>query len=134
MASSHQTLRRARQMRQEPTRAEQILWNKLRNRTLNGFKFSRQVPVGSYILDFVCRDRKLVVEVDGVTHGDNKEILHDERRTRWLEDNGYRVHRVWNQDIYESLNGVLDSLLLILSAAPHPALRATFSPEGRRAK
>ena len=117
-------------MRHEPTRAEQILWNKLRNRTLSGCKFSRQVPIGRYIVDFACRELKLIIEVDGTTHSSSHEIYGDNLRTTWLEGQGYSIHRVWNQDVYENLDGVLNSILIKLTPAPHPArLRERPSPQ-----
>ena len=130
MAINYRTLKFARQMRHKPARAELILWNKLRNRTLSGFKFSRQVPVGCYIVDFVCRELKLIIEVDGATHSDPDELCHDELRTVWLEGQGYSIYRIWNQDVYENLDGVLNSILMLLKAAPHPArLRERPSPQ-----
>ena len=118
-------------MRHEPTRAEQILWNKLRNRTLSGFKFSRQVPIGRYIVDFVCRELKLIIEVDGATHSSPDELSHDDLRAAWLEGQGYSIQRIWNQDVYENLDGVLNSILMLLAAAPHPA-RSRERPSPQR--
>ena len=123
IAMSGDTLRFARLMRHEPTRAEEILWSKLRNRTLGGLIFSRQVPIGNYIVDFVCRQQRLIIEVDSATHGTVHEIEHDLLRTAWLSAQGYRVHHVWNQDVYENLDGVLETVLLLLSDPPHPPLR-----------
>jgi very-short-patch-repair endonuclease len=114
------TLSRARNLRISQTDAEKKLWGYLRNRTLQGFKFSRQVPIGIYIADFVCRERKLVIELDGATHGDAHEIRHDERRTAFLNAQGYRVHRVWNSEVFQNLSGVLDSILLALGDSPSP--------------
>ena len=117
-------------MRHVPTHAEQILWNKLRNRTLSGFKFSRQVPIGRYIVDFVCRELKLIIEVDGATHSSSREIYGDNLRTTWLGGQGYSILRIWNQDVYENLDGVLNSILIKLAPAPHPArLRERPSPQ-----
>ncbi|MDE2383586.1 MAG: endonuclease domain-containing protein [Alphaproteobacteria bacterium] len=128
------TLGRARAMRQDMTPAEQILWNCLRNKALGGFKFSRQVPIGKFIADFVCRSERLVIEVDGATHSEAHELKHDWQRSQWLRSRGYEIHRVWNQDVYENLAGVLDTVLLKLNTSPHPRLRRSLSPEGERGR
>jgi very-short-patch-repair endonuclease len=86
----------------------------VRARGLNGYKFVRQEPIGPYFADFVCRDEKLVVEVDGATHGTDDEIDHDVRRTRFLIENGYRVVRVQNIDVFENLDSVLETILCAL--------------------
>ena len=118
IAKDPRLLKFAKAMRHEPTEAEKRLWNCLRNRTLNGHKFSRQVPIGNYIADFVCRERKLIVEVDGETHDDMK---YDERRTKFLEQMGYKVIRANNDDVYKNLDGVLQTILVNLAEIPSPA-------------
>lgn len=122
MRGSHklkrQNIPRARQLRVEATDAEARLWLHLRNRMLGGFKFRRQFPVGPYIADFVCIDRKLIVELDGGQHADNPA---DEHRTRFLELRGYRVIRFWNPDVLSNTDGVLEMILLELEKAPHPS-------------
>ncbi|MBC7102378.1 MAG: endonuclease domain-containing protein [Parvibaculum sp.] len=109
---------RARQLRVEATDAEARLWQHLRNRMLGGFKFRRQFPVGPYIADFVCIERKLIVELDGGQHADNPA---GERRTRFLERRGYRVVRFWNPDVLSNTGGVLEMILLELGKSPHPS-------------
>jgi very-short-patch-repair endonuclease len=101
-------------LRSKPSSAEAKLWSRLRNRQLAGLKFVRQAPIDPYFADFLCRERMLVVEVDGGTHGCETEIAADARRTRDLERMGYRVFRVHNTDIYENLDGVLDGLLAFI--------------------
>ena len=96
----HRTVARARSLRRGQTPAEQRLWGYLRGRRLGGHKFARQVPVGAYIADFVCREPKLVVEVDGATHSEDSEISYDARRERFLKAEGYKVLRVLNDDVY----------------------------------
>ncbi|MDZ4381357.1 MAG: DUF559 domain-containing protein [Parvibaculum sp.] len=108
----------ARQLRVEATDAEARLWQRLRNRMLGGFKFRRQFPVGPYIADFVCIERKLIVELDGGQHADNPA---DERRTRFLELRGYRVIRFWNPDVLANTDGVLEMILIELEKPPHPS-------------
>ena len=111
----------ARQMRRQPTDAEHLLWRELRNRLLNGFRFSRQVRIGTYICDFCCRSEKLVVELDGSQHAMNE--ISDLRRTAWLTRNGYSVLRFWNDEIVFERGAVLDTILAALEGRlqpPHP--------------
>jgi very-short-patch-repair endonuclease len=105
----------ARAMRRAPTAAEQKLWGCLRKRSLAGFRFQRQVEIGPYIVDFLCRGEKLIIEVDGATHGDTAAVRYDQRRDSYLEANGYRVLRVTNDDVYSNMDGVLHALLLMLN-------------------
>ena len=113
---SKKALKHARSMRRTPTASENKLGLALRNRQLNGFKFSRQVPIGSFIADLVCRERMLIIEVDGATHGDAHEMKRDEVRAEFLRSHGYRIHRVWSSDVYENLDGVRESILLFLTS------------------
>ncbi len=108
------TTRRARSLRRAPSEAEKRLWGFLRDRRLNDFKFVRQAPLGPYFADFLCRERRLIVEVDGVTHGEDHQISHDARRTQYLESQGYRVLRVWNIEVFTNLDGVLTTILMAL--------------------
>jgi len=109
---------RARVLRSQPISAEAKLWGELRNRQLGGHKFVRQMPIRSYFADFVCRERMVIVEVDGGTHSTNPEVASDANRTAVLEQEGYRVFRVCNDDVYNNLDGVLDALLAFIEA-PH---------------
>lgn len=108
------TLTHARAMRFNPTEAERILWGCLRKRSLGGFKFSRQMRIGPYIVDFVCREKGLIVEVDGATHGEDHEVAYDARRTAFLEAEGYRVLRISNHGVYAERDGVLHGILAAL--------------------
>lgn len=115
--------KQARQLRTEMTKAEIILWAQLKSRKLNGHRFQRQHPIGSYITDFACRGQKLIVEVDGATHASDAHVLHDERRTKFLKDQGWQVLRVGNLDVYENFSGVLETIASKLpppSASPPP--------------
>ena len=105
------TLFRARELRREATAAEKILWYHLRNRQLNNFKFARQEPIGPYIADFVCRAKKLIIEIDGVTHETAEEVAHDVARTEFLKGEGYRVTRFRNEDIFGDLGPVLETIM-----------------------
>ena len=91
--------RRARDLRRISTSAERILWQRLKNRGPRGFKFLRQAPIGPYFADFLCRDRMLVVEIDGATHSTDEEIAADGRRTEFLEEHGFRVIRFTNEAV-----------------------------------
>ena len=97
-------IRIARKLRVNQTDAETVLWNRIRNRQIDGHKFVRQKPIGGYICDFVCRERFLVVEVDG---GQHNESAAEDRR---LAEDGYRVLRFWNNDVLGNLEGVLASI------------------------
>jgi very-short-patch-repair endonuclease len=107
-------LENARNLRRAETAAEIRLWEELRGRRLNGFKFVRQLPIGFYIADFACRSEKLIVEVDGATHGEVHEVAYDQKRTAALEAQGWRVVRVNNEDVFKNLNDVCDYILWTL--------------------
>ncbi|MFN7056175.1 endonuclease domain-containing protein [Hyphomonas sp.] len=108
------TLQKARALRKAMPRAEVILWSRLRRQQLGGYRFRRQVPVGPCIADFACLELKLIVEVDGATHSSADEIAYDRRRTAFLEREGWHVWRVWNIEIDENLDGVLEGLLITI--------------------
>jgi very-short-patch-repair endonuclease len=98
---------RARGLRSNSTDAEKKLWWRLRNRQIAGHKFVRQEPIGPYICDFVCRERRLIVEVDGGQHADSAE---DKVRDQWLASCEYRVLRFWNNDVLKNMDGVLEAI------------------------
>jgi very-short-patch-repair endonuclease len=106
--------RRARELRLNASAAEKIMWGRLRNRALGGFKFVRQQPVGPFIADFACRERKLIVELDGETHSSDAELSADARRTAFLSGQGYRVVRFTNQQVYENPEAVAEAILAAL--------------------
>ena len=100
---------RARELRTNQTSTESILWQHLRNRNLNGWKFRRQTPIGAFIVDFCCHEKWLVVEVDGDTHAERER--YDANRTAWLESQGYRVIRFSNNDVKEHIDSVVVRIL-----------------------
>ena len=102
---------RARALRRQRVSAEARLWGQLRDRRLAGFKFVRQEPVGSFVADFVCRDAKLVVEVDGATHSMDEEVAYDRRRGAYLQSRGYRLVRIYNDDVFRRLDDVLATIM-----------------------
>jgi very-short-patch-repair endonuclease len=109
---------RARSLRKVTTDAEGVLWRKLRSRRLNGFKFVRQEPIGPYTVDFICREERLIIEVDGGQHADS---AHDTVRDKWLADRNYRAMRFWNNDVLTNIAGELEVIGNALAEAPpHP--------------
>ena len=110
--------KRAQELRNNATDAERQLWRHLSRRQLNGVKFSRQMPVGPFICDFLCRERMLVVEVDGGQHCGNSS---DESRTAFLESEGYRIIRFWNNKVHENMEGVIQTIASALNECPPPA-------------
>ena len=97
-----------RHLRSRQTDAERKLWFAVRDRRLSGFKFVRQEAIGPFVVDFVCRDKRLVVEVDGGQHADSAE---DAARDAFLAGEGYRVMRFWNNDVLSNRDGVLTVIL-----------------------
>ena len=100
---------RARHMRRHATDAERAMWALLRNRQLGGYKFRRQYPVNRYIVDFVCLQQGLIIEVDGSQH--QSQAQEDQNRTASLESQGFRVLRFWNNDVLTSLDAVAGAIL-----------------------
>ncbi|MBL8797016.1 MAG: endonuclease domain-containing protein [Planctomycetia bacterium] len=99
---------KARRLRKESTPAEKILWSILRDRRLQGFKFRRQQPLGPYVVDFFCAQLRLILELDGESHVGREH--EDAARQQWLEQQGIRVLRFWNPDIYDDREAVLESI------------------------
>ena len=108
--------KRAQQLRKNATEAERRLWRHLRLRRLEGFKFSRQMAVGPFVCDFLCRERGLVVELDGGQHAD--QLAQDGRRTAFLEREGLFVLRFWKNDVLQNTDGVLQMILSTLEQLP----------------
>nr|WP_295370213.1 DUF559 domain-containing protein [uncultured Sphingosinicella sp.] len=110
--------RRARELRNHATDAEKLLWRHLSRRQLAGWKFSRQLPVGPFFCDFVCREAKLVIELDGGQHA--LQVRQDASRTQLIESEGFRVLRFWNHDVLGNPDGVLTRIGEALTACPPP--------------
>ena len=108
----------ARRMRHSPTDAEMRLWRNLRAGRLAGYKFRRQQLIGRYIVDFVCFEERLVIEVDGGQHLDAQ--LSDALRTNWLESEDFRVLRFWNDDVLLRTHLVLEAILNALTTNRSP--------------
>lgn len=104
---------RARELRRGQTDAEGLLWQVLRRRGLEGYRFRRQQPIGPYIGDFVCMSERLVVELDGEQHAERRE--RDLERDAYLERQGFRVLRFWNREVFEDCSAVADGIYMTLS-------------------
>ncbi len=110
------TLQFAKQNRHEPTETEAIMWQALRNRHVAGCKFRRQHPIAGYIPDFVCLEKKLIVEIDGGYHNEQDQKQFDEARENWLKENGFGMMRFKNEEVNTSLKTVLDKIEVKLSS------------------
>ena len=125
-------LGQARELRKNSTDAEKLFWNLIRNNQINNLKFRRQHPVGSYILDFYCHEIGLAIELDGSGHAKESQKAHDDKRTEFLNSQGITLVRLWNNEVLENTQGVLERIWDIAeemrgglkpsAADPHPAL------------
>ena len=115
----------ARQLRRDLTPADRLLWSKLRGGRQQGLKFRRQDPIGPFIADFVCEAAKLVVEVDGSQHADNRD--YDERRSRWFESKGYRIVRFWNGEVMTDMDSVV-RVIVAAASCPRPPTATRRAP------
>jgi very-short-patch-repair endonuclease len=108
----------ARKLRKEQTDAEKIIWQCLRNKQMNGNKFRRQFQIDKYIVDFICLNKKLIIELDGGQHANNKKDL---KRDAFLKSKGYNIIRIWDNEVMSNKEGVLEMIENIINAdAPHP--------------
>jgi len=109
----------ARDLRKNMTDSERVLWFRISGRQIEGARFRRQQPLGSYVVDFVCLEKKLVIEVDGGQHTIALEA--DQARDAWLQSEGFTVLRFWNNEALGNIDGVLETIQNhILSPSPHP--------------
>jgi len=118
---------RAKSLRTQATPAEQKLWAILRAHRFDGVKFTRQIPIGRYIVDFAARSRKLAIEIDGDTH--SRQLDYDAARTRFLQEQGYQVIRFTNAEVMGNIEGVAEAIATTLRVAPSP----NPLPQGERA-
>ncbi len=111
---------KARELRKNRTDAEKRLWERLRRSRIDGFRFRQQAPIGKYIVDFVCFEAKLVVELDGGQHVE--QATYDAKRTGWLETQGFRILRFWNNEVFENIEGVEEVVQVALHSGDvaHP--------------
>ena len=108
----------ARKLRSTPTAAEARAWSRLRRRQIAGHRFRRQVPLGRYVVDFVCFDSRLIVEIDGGQH--SNQAKRDATRTVWLEAQGFKVLRFWNNDVLGKTDSVIEVIRVALASASDP--------------
>ena len=101
--------------------SEALLWTELKDRRLGGFKFVRQHPIGPYIADFLCRQHRLVVEVDGSQHAESET---DRRRDEYMRENGYSTLRFWNTDVVTNIGPVCETILAVLTGRLHGDVEA----------
>jgi very-short-patch-repair endonuclease len=111
----------ARRMRHEPTDAERKFWSRARGRAFAGYKFKRQYPIGCYIVDFVCLEHRLIVELDGGQHA--RQEGYDEERTAFLQARGFRVMRFWNDEFLKHPDETMEGVLLALETGTNPSNR-----------
>ena len=109
---------RARELRKQSTDAERLLWSGLRGRRLVGLRFRHQSPIEKYIVDFVCYEHNLIVEIDGGHHQEQR--ASDLCRTEWLNSRGFSVIRYWNNQVLEDMDSVLESIRMTLEVGPSP--------------
>ena len=107
---------KARELRQNSTPQEIMLWTLLRNRQYKNYKFRRQYPIGNYIVDFICREKRLIIELDGGQHNEPNNIEYDKERTEFLKSKGYKVIRFWNNDVDNNIEGVFEVIRKNLDA------------------
>ena len=115
---TEKTLAYSKDLRKNMTDAEQTLWFYLRNNQLAGYKFRRQEAIDNYIGDFVCYKKKLIIELDGGQHNDEQNIEQDKIRQNYLEQQGFKILRFWNDNIFNNIEGVLDTILKNLEPSP----------------
>jgi len=103
-------IEKSRDLRKNMTPQERKLWYIIKNRQFFGYRFRRQFPLGQYIVDFICRAKKIIIEIDGGQHNEIKNIQYDNKRTEYLISEGYKVIRFWNNDIDKNMGGVYNKL------------------------
>lgn len=106
LVNQSKELNKRRILRRNQTYAEKLLWNHLRNKQL-GYKFRRQVSIGSYVVDFYCPKVKLAIEIDGNSHYEPKAITYDKIRTEWINYLGIRIIRFTNQEVYDNADDIV---------------------------
>ena len=117
--SDEKVLSNAKTLRTNQTDAEQRLWHHLRAHRFMDLKFKRQKPLGRYIVDFVCVERRLIIEIDGGQHAE--QVEYDQHRDAWLRNQGYTVLRFWNNEVLQQLEGVLEQVRLTITLSPSPS-------------
>ena len=106
----NEQIEKSRELRKNMTPQERKLWSILRNRQFFNYRFRRQFPIGQYIVDFICREKKIIIEIDGGQHNEQQNIEYDNNRTKYLNSEGYKVIRFWNNEIDKNMSGVYNRL------------------------
>ena len=119
----------AKNLRKQSTDTEQLVWKYLRAKWLNGLKFKRQRLIGNYIVDFVCFERKIIIELDGGQHAQPDQMLKDNERDQWFERQGYEVLRFWDNEVLRNTRGVLE--VIWKKCLNRPPLNPLPSREGK---
>ncbi len=120
---------RARQLRCFPTEAEAFLWQHLRGRAFKALKFRRQLELGNYIVDFVCLEKRLIIEVDGGQHNEKLHRRYDEVRDQWLRSQGFRILRYWNNEVLDEWDAIAEAIWKAAEEYPSPPAPL---PQGER--
>ena len=120
-------LNNAKTLRTNQTEAEQRLWYHLRAHRFMGLKFKRQKPMGRYIVDFLCVERRLIIELDGGQHAE--QVVYDQHRDAWLRSQGYTVLRFWNHEVMQQMEGVLEQIRSTIALSPSPSPDRSPSPQ-----
>jgi len=105
-----QLIRIAKKLRRESTDTERVLWQNLRAKQLDMLKFRRQQLIGQYIVDFVCFEKKIIIELDGGQHAQPEANLKDKKRDEWFEEQGYKVLRFWDHEVLTNIQGVFEEI------------------------
>ena len=112
------------------TPQERKLWTIIRNKQFFGYRFRRQFPIGQYIVDFICREKKIIIEIDGGQHNEKQNIEYDNKRTEYLNSEGYQVVRFWNNEIDGNIGGVYERLKLVFEVDNATPSQPSPSGEG----
>jgi very-short-patch-repair endonuclease len=119
----------SKNLRKQATDTEQLLWRYLRAKHFGGLKFRRQQPIGIFIVDFVCFEKRIIIELDGGQHALPEEMKNDNRRDQWFESQGYQVLRFWDNEVLTDIRGVLE--VIWRHCLNHPPLNPLPSREGK---
>jgi very-short-patch-repair endonuclease len=111
MSKNNSTISQAKELRKNMTKEEVKLWNILRKKSLLNLRFRRQVPIGKYVVDFLCESKKLIIELDGGQHNLPETIDYDNTRTQYLKNLGYKVLRFWNFDVWNNIDSVIEMII-----------------------
>ena len=120
----------ARSLRKGSTNAENLLWKQLRAKRLLGLKFRRQEPIGKYIVDFVCHEKKIIIELDGGQHSEHEE--KDQKRDEWFRSEGFKILRLWNNDVLSQTEEILEIIAKKCLESPSPSSPPIKGGENRQ--